>query len=118
MGSRQNFVPLFSGPLPYNMYKLIERHTEGNDSQFWGRSKGLFASDVWGGAVVIGDYFRNNPDVVKGKNVIEVGAAGALPSMVALALGAKHVVVLIIQILNYSGDSKSVYKQQDSLRSI
>ena len=90
----KNFVPLFSGPLPYNMYKINDSVTlKVTTANFGDVPKELFASDVWGGAVVISDYFRNNPGVVKGKNVIEVGAAGALPSMVALALGAKQVVV-------------------------
>ena len=56
--------------------------------------------------MVISDYFRNNPNVVAGKNVIEVGAAGALPSMVALALGAKQVVVTDYPDDNYSSRFK------------
>ena len=89
------------------MYKINESVTlKVTTANFGDVPKELFASDVWGGAVVISDYFRNNPDVVKGKNVIEVGAAGALPSMVALALGAKQVVVTTIQMSNYSSRFK------------
>ena len=119
----KNFVPLFSGPLPYNMYKINENVTlKVTTANFGDVPKELFASDVWGGAVVISDYFRNNPNVVTGKNVIEVGAAGALPSMVALALGAKQVVVtdypddkLLESIQNQFVSNKNFYGQSDYL---
>ena len=87
------FVPLFSGPLPYNMYKINDEVTlKITTANFHEVPKELFASDVWGGAVVISDHFKNNPLAIKDKLVVEVGAAGALPSMVAAVAGAKYVV--------------------------
>eukprot|EP00943_MAST-04B_sp_MAST-4B-sp1_P004982 g4982.t1 len=91
--TEKNFVPLFSGPLPYNLYKVNDAVTiKVTTADFHAVPKELFASDVWGGAVVISDHFKNNPNVVEDKLIVEVGAAGALPSMVASTLRAKYVV--------------------------
>lgn len=37
------------------------------------------------------DYFDLNPEVVRGQTVLELGAGGALPSIVAACNGAKKV---------------------------
>ncbi|KAJ4418273.1 Protein N-terminal and lysine N-methyltransferase efm7 [Gnomoniopsis sp. IMI 355080] len=51
------------------------------------------AHHLWNGARVISDYFETNPDVVRGKTVLELGAGAGLPSIVAAVLGAKKVVM-------------------------
>ena len=63
-------------------------HTNSNESE----SK-LFADNLWPGSLVLSDYLCDNPQLVISKICIELGAAFALPSMVALTLGAEHVVV-------------------------
>lgn len=51
------------------------------------------AHHLWNGAKIISDYFENDPSRVKGKTVLELGAAAGLPSLVAGILGAKKVVM-------------------------
>lgn len=51
------------------------------------------AHHLWNGSRVISDYFETNPDVVRGKTVLELGAGAGLPSIVAAVLGAKKVVM-------------------------
>ena len=49
-----------------------------------GRNGSLFAFSVWNGSVMLARHLDANPTLVQGKRVIEFGAAGALPSIVAL----------------------------------
>lgn len=51
------------------------------------------AHHLWNGAKFIADYFEADPSRVKGKTVLELGAAAGLPSLVCGILGAKKVVV-------------------------
>ncbi|CAI5729694.1 unnamed protein product [Peronospora destructor] len=53
----------------------------------------LFACAVWNGARFIAIHFARYPDLVKGRNVVEFGAASALPSLVALHFGAQMAVM-------------------------
>lgn len=48
---------------------------------------------LWNGAKIISDYFEDEPSRVKDKQVLELGAASGLPSLVAGILGAKKVVM-------------------------
>lgn len=48
---------------------------------------------LWNGAKVISDYFEDDPSRVRGKKVLELGAASGLPSLVAAILGARRVVM-------------------------
>lgn len=48
---------------------------------------------LWNGAKFISDYFEDNPDRVRGKTVLELGAASGLPSLVAGILGANKIVM-------------------------
>lgn len=51
------------------------------------------AHHLWNGSRVISEYFETNPNVVRGKTVLELGAGAGLPSIVAAVLGAKKVVM-------------------------
>ncbi|PTB68976.1 hypothetical protein BBK36DRAFT_1192626 [Trichoderma citrinoviride] len=51
------------------------------------------AHHLWNGAKIISDYFEEDPARVRGKSVLELGAASGLPSLVAGILGAKKVVM-------------------------
>lgn len=51
------------------------------------------AHHLWNGAKIISDYFEADPSRVKGKTVLELGAASGLPSLVAGILGASKVVM-------------------------
>ncbi len=49
----------------------------------------LFAFSIWNGARLLAAHLQQHPALVEGKTTIEFGAAGALPSCAALALGAR-----------------------------
>ncbi|KAJ6787540.1 hypothetical protein PWT90_02795 [Aphanocladium album] len=51
------------------------------------------AHHLWNGAKIVSDYFEAKPERVRGKTVLELGAASGLPSLVAGILGAKKVVM-------------------------
>ncbi|KAI5464695.1 hypothetical protein BGZ63DRAFT_412216 [Mariannaea sp. PMI_226] len=48
---------------------------------------------VWNGSKMIADYFEDEPSRVRGRTVLELGAASGLPSLVAGILGARKVVM-------------------------
>ncbi|CAH0516680.1 unnamed protein product [Peronospora belbahrii] len=60
----------------------------------------LFACTVWNGAKCIASHFAKYSDLVQGRNIVEFGAASALPSLVALHFGAKLAVMTGKQIFN------------------
>jgi len=45
----------------------------------------------WNAAKVLATYLDNNKELYVDKSVLELGAGGALPSIVAALNGAKHV---------------------------
>lgn len=51
------------------------------------------AHHLWNGARVIAEYFEADPALVRGRTVLELGAAAGLPSLVAAVLGARRVVM-------------------------
>ena len=53
----------------------------------------LFVDDLWPGCRVLADYLIQNPDIFVGKSCLELGAGGALPSIVAASLGARRVII-------------------------
>eukprot|EP00300_Choanocystis_sp_HF-7_P033635 c46020_g1_i1.p1 GENE.c46020_g1_i1~~c46020_g1_i1.p1 ORF type:complete len:290 (-),score=39.76 c46020_g1_i1:258-1082(-) len=53
----------------------------------------LFAHHVWNGARAASAYFEEHPELVRGRSVLEFGAGSGLPSLVAVALGARFVAV-------------------------
>ena len=52
----------------------------------------LFAYEIWGGSKHLATMLAERPWICKGKSVLEVGCAAALPAVVAAGLGAKVVV--------------------------
>ncbi|ORX53607.1 hypothetical protein DM01DRAFT_1336141 [Hesseltinella vesiculosa] len=53
----------------------------------------LWAHHLWNASKVFADLFDKSPELVQGKTVLELGAGGALPSLVAALQGASKVVV-------------------------
>jgi EEF1A N-terminal glycine/lysine methyltransferase len=51
------------------------------------------AHHLWNGAKIVSDYFEDDHSRVRGKEVLELGAAAGLPSLVAGILGARKVVM-------------------------
>jgi nicotinamide N-methyltransferase len=51
------------------------------------------AHHLWNGARVMAAHFEAHPALVRGRTVLELGAAAGLPSIVAAALGARKVVM-------------------------
>ncbi|KAJ3222955.1 nicotinamide n-methyltransferase [Clydaea vesicula] len=56
-------------------------------------SHSLWSHCLWNAGVFLAKHFDNNPDLVNGKNVLELGAAASLPSFIAAANNAKKVVI-------------------------
>ena len=89
-------VPLFSGALPYGIFKLGEgkhnfvRVKAARDD--YSIPEALFAKEVWYGSVLMAEWLREFPEEVDNKNVLELSAAAALPSIVSAKLGANMVV--------------------------
>ena len=85
-------TPLFGGVLPFGSYRVsADKSIVIKTADFHSVPSSLFATDVWGGAIAVSDYFKDHPQKIKAKNVIEFGAASALPSLVSLALQANFV---------------------------
>ena len=91
-------VPLFSGALPYGIFKLganvegraiVRVQAAHNDRSI---PQSLFAGEIWYGAVLMAEWLREFPLEVVGKNVLEISAAAALPAIVSACLGAKMTV--------------------------
>ena len=83
-------------------------HTNSNESE----SK-LFANNLWPGSLVLSDYLCDNPQLVISKICIELGAAFALPSMVALTLGAEHVVVTDYPATNLIDNINTIFAENN-----
>jgi predicted nicotinamide N-methyase len=55
----------------------------------WGELGSPFWSRVWPSARALGQYLVRDPDLVRGKRVLEIAAGLGLPSIVAARLGAQ-----------------------------
>lgn len=55
-------------------------------------SSPLWGHLLWNAGIYTAKHLDKHPELVLGKNVLELGAAGALPSVVAGLIGAKQVV--------------------------
>jgi predicted nicotinamide N-methyase len=53
----------------------------------------LFADEIWPGGIKASEFLRQYPHICRNKCILELGAGAALPSLVALALGAEKVVI-------------------------
>lgn len=53
----------------------------------------LWGHQLWNAGRIISTFFEKSPSLVKGKNVLELGAGAGLPSLVCKLLGAERVVV-------------------------
>ena len=94
-----NPTPLFStNVLPHGKLSLPDgrqiscftranRHIDSFAQDF------LFVDDLWPGSRFLADFIILNRDGFKGKICLELGAGGALPSLVAASLGAEKVVI-------------------------
>ncbi len=51
----------------------------------------LWAHELWNAGVVMGRYCDENPALCSGKNILELGAAAAVPSLIAALQGASQV---------------------------
>lgn len=51
----------------------------------------LWAHKLWNAGKSLGKYINDNPSLVKGKRVVELGAAAAVPSLIACLCGAAKV---------------------------
>lgn len=74
----------------------------------------LWGHHLWNAGRIISHYLEKNPDIVRGKTVLELGAGAGLPSLVSSILRAKKVVVTdypdvdLIQNLQYNIDNCSL----------
>ena len=46
-------------------------------------TESLFINHVWEGSVVLSDFIINHPEIIFGKNILELGAGTSLPSLVS-----------------------------------
>ncbi|KAJ3416861.1 nicotinamide n-methyltransferase [Chytridiales sp. JEL 0842] len=53
----------------------------------------LWAHRVWNAGIVMARYLDKNKHLVKGKRVLELGAAASIPSMISVINGAEKVVI-------------------------
>lgn len=53
----------------------------------------MWAHHLWNASKVFASFFDENKDIVRNRTVLELGAGGALPSLIAAANGAAKVVI-------------------------
>ncbi|KAI9505963.1 hypothetical protein BX070DRAFT_187264 [Coemansia spiralis] len=90
----------FCLPPPEEKIEVFERHAEfvEQDSPNELRVNLLGTHPLWGhylwnAAKTFANYLDSHKDIVRGRSVLELGAAGALPSLVAAINGASRVVI-------------------------
>lgn len=49
--------------------------------------------NTWDGAIVLAKFFENNPDIVRGKRILELGAGTGVAGLSTALLGAQHVLL-------------------------
>ncbi|KAJ2753718.1 Protein N-terminal and lysine N-methyltransferase efm7 [Coemansia pectinata] len=87
-------------PEPEDKVEVFERNpkwvTVGTPSQITVNLLGahpLWGHYLWNAAKVFANYLDERKHIVQGKSVLELGAAGALPSLVSACNGASRVVI-------------------------
>ncbi|KAJ2742640.1 Protein N-terminal and lysine N-methyltransferase efm7, partial [Coemansia sp. BCRC 34301] len=87
-------------PKPEDKIEVFERNLEwvaaGTPSQITVNLLGthpLWGHYLWNAAKVFANYLDEHKHIVQGKSVLELGAAGALPSLVSACNGASRVVI-------------------------
>lgn len=76
-----------------NAAQLCDVHVEQRpDESATDESDGTYRR-LWPAAIVFCRYLCANPDLVRGKRVVELGAGGGLVGLVCAALGASHVCI-------------------------
>lgn len=70
-------------------------------------------TELWPSALSLSEYLVDHPELVHGKNVLEIGCGLGLPSLVAAKTGAKHVLAT-----DYLADSLNFVEQNASLNHI
>ncbi|KAG2226705.1 hypothetical protein INT45_001052 [Circinella minor] len=53
----------------------------------------LWAHHLWNASKIFASFFDKNPEICQNKTILELGAGGALPSLIAAANGASKVVI-------------------------
>ena len=119
MSDEDNLTPLFSSTNDSSYYIQALNKTLRYQPRFYNHTKSnesesrLFADNLWPGSLVLSDYLCDNPQLVINKICIELGAAFALPSMVALTLGAEHVVVTDYPATNLIDNINTIFAEND-----
>lgn len=75
------FSEEFGYPVEGGVLKINENHNQQDTT----------CTTVWDGAVLLADYLKADPSVVRGKNVLELGSGVGLVGLVSACLGAKYV---------------------------
>jgi len=81
----QTYEPATARLLELNGSQPITLHLVGHSP--------LEAHHLWNGSRVVASHLEAHPSLVRGRNVLELGAGAGLPSLVAAALGAERTVV-------------------------
>ena len=77
----------------------------------------MFCDDIWPGAIVLSNFLAEDPSILKGKYVLELGAGASLPSIVSLRLGAARVVITDYPGKNVLENIESVLSLNNTLAS-
>jgi predicted nicotinamide N-methyase len=74
-----------------DFYEKSELPDKGQHFRLMVKKHALWGDHLWNGGQWLARYLFDNPQMVKGKRVIELGAGAGLPSLVAWKLGAEWV---------------------------
>jgi predicted nicotinamide N-methyase len=91
-GERKSVVYRIPGIDQVVRVNALEGNVVESDCALIKQRQMLFAEHIWPGSLVIADYLAANPHLCCGRSVLELGAGGGLPSIVASKLDANIVV--------------------------
>jgi EEF1A N-terminal glycine/lysine methyltransferase len=72
----------------------------------------LWAHHLWNAGRVLANYFDTHPSLVREKNVLELGAGAALPSLIAACNGAEKVLYSFDIVSNILGRHHRLSRQR------